>query len=899
MNKGNLNKLVTNYPVELTEEEISNLSGTLAPVIAACGGGGGGSEGKIYTGIGFVNVNNTTNQIGLTNEANTKLNQDIPTKVSDLSDSANYQTVAGMTNYLTTATYEADSATFLTQTSASQNLAPISVTADVETLKAASGDFSEYYQKTETSSKSQLSAKFNQYAKQADLITTISLINGKQDALTFGYDENNAISSIDGHEIAGTGGITGDYYSASNPSGFITSSVSELDNFYSKTDTSSKTEIANAIKDFVDTDLLETTSGDLKTWVSTNYYDKTETSSKTELQTKFDSLLDYNVTAAAGIEVTTATDVGIKTFGISMTAQPVVTDTRLSGYNGIAAEPDGNVSGLWDVGLTQDMLNTINGKLDSTVAAQTYQPKGDYVSVTDIADMATKTWVGDQGYITTIPSEYITETELAGYNYATTALLDTISSKIESDIPTTVAQLTDSGNYYTKSETSGATELSTEFGKYALKSEIPTVPTKVSDLTDSANYYKTTETSSKNELSTEFAKYLTTAQYNTDSAIFALKSDLNDLVSSASVTTNDNYVMTTTGWKVLTLPGGGMTQVYHDTTLTGDGNANDNQLGVVWSALSGNTINSAKSADVAMYYYDTVDNMTLGISTAINGIYNQLDNCLLTGDIMPDNGISGNYISQAQAFELGLTQTAYNAVTSVSSKLDTTAAAQTYLTKSSADNDYAPISITASVNTLTAASAGWNNKVDKPTSLNDKYLVLRTDSNGNVSGWCDFQDQSYSKSEALGTFVATANIDTTTLSGDGKSVSTKLGVKTDVIATKDYVSGNYLPTSGGTVSGQLVVSGGSNFDTQFLKIIRENVNGHARLGLGQYGALALKADDNNSHTTQINVSPNTTNDQLVQVQHNGNQVGFLIPAVTATSTDGLTNDGILHIILES
>lgn len=109
----------------------------------------------------------------------------------------------------------------------------------------------------------------------------------------------------------------------------------------------------------------------------------------------------------------------------------------------------------------------------------------------------------------------------------------------------------------------------------------------------------------------------------------------------------------------------------------------------------------------------------------------------------------------------------------------------------------------------------------------------------------------------------------------------------------------YLPTSGGTVSGQLIVSGGGNFDQQFLKITRENVNGHARLGLGQYGALALKTDDSNSHTTQVNINPNTTNDQLIQVQHNTNTVGYLIPATTATTTAGLTNDGILHIILES
>lgn len=131
---------------------------------------------------------------------------------------------------------------------------------------------------------------------------------------------------------------------------------------------------------------------------------------------------------------------------------------------------------------------------------------------------------------------------------------------------------------------------------------------------------------------------------------------------------------------------------------------------------------------------------------------------------------------------------------------------QGFYTKTSGDNDYAPKSVTSTVNTLTAASASWNNKVDKPTSLVDKYLVLRTDNAGNVSGWYDLQEQSYSKSEANDRFVATANIDTTTLSGNGKSANTKLGVKTDVIATKDYVNSSFLPLSGGTVSGDIVVS---------------------------------------------------------------------------------------------
>lgn len=872
MNKGNLNKLVTNYPVELTEEEISNLSGTLAPVIAACGGGGGGTGGKIYTGIGFVNVNNTTNQIGLTNEANTKLNQDIPTKVSDLSDSANYQTIAGMDEYLTTG---AAQNTYLSKSDAESDYAPIGTYTDVQTLK---NQIQNVYTKSETSASDELSAEFDSlsakyqekgsYASQQSVQTLTLQVQNKQDKLTFGYDENNAISSIDGTPLAGQGGTT---YSAGQ---YINIDAN---------DTISVTGVL-ALDEYAQYEPV--LMGD---------------SNITATSSKIDNHTQWN---------------------LAINSTPVVTDTKLVGENSITAHTT-QTSGEWLVGLEQTAHNAIasidgistdvgtlkaasanwnevSAKLDTTAFStvsgtflttipDTYATKEYANNASANALSEAETWVEQQGYLTSVPDTYALKT----------------------DIPTTVAQLTDSANYYKKSETSGSTELSTEFGKYALKSEIPTVPTKVSDLTDSANYYKTTETSSKNELSTEFAKYLTTAQYNTDSATFALKSDLNGLVNSASVTTNDNYVMTNTGWKVLTLPGGGMTQVYHDTTLTGDGNANDNQLGVAWSALSGNTIDSAKSAGsaasayIAQYYYKESFEPQ-NIAAAIDSIDNA--NTQLIADVysypeyLPrENPIYADYALSAYINENTISSFS-DYSNAINAKLDTTAfstVSSTFLTKSSADNDYAPISITATVNTLTAASAGWNNKVDKPTSLNDKYLVLRTDSNGAVSGWCDFQDQSYSKSAALGTFVATANIDSTTLSGDGKSVSTKLGVKTDVIATIDYVSGNYLPTSGGTVSGQLVISGGSNFDQQFLKITRENVNGHARLGLGQYGALALKTDDNNSHTTQINISPNTTNDQLVQVQHNGNQVGYLIPAVTANTTAGLTNDGILHIILES
>lgn len=202
-----------------------------------------------------------------------------------------------------------------------------------------------------------------------------------------------------------------------------------------------------------------------------------------------------------------------------------------------------------------------------------------------------------------------------------------------------------------------------------------------------------------------------------------------------------------------------------------------------------------------------------------------------------------------------------------------------------------------------ATSADLASRVMVPDSadvdLKNKYLVLRTKADGTVDGWTDFNDQSYSKSEADGRYVQQTFIGNT-LSGTGANANNKLGANTDVIPTKAWLEDNYLPTSGGTVSGQLEVHGGSTFDEQFLKITRVNVNGFARLGLGQYGSLALKSDDSSNHTTQVNISPNNSNDQLIQVQHNGNTVGNLIPAQIHQGTYTPTSaDGILHIVLES
>lgn len=649
----------------------------------------------------------------------------------------------------------------------------------------------------------------------------------RQGDLDLRTDASGNIVSISGHPIAGGGGGGGTTYT---PGQYINI---DSNNEISVTGVVASDEYATYSGDWNDvSNSYKTNSGSFLTNEDlTNYATKTYVDSK-------DPVLigDSNITATS-----TKVD-GHTQWNLAVNVTPVVTDTKLVGDNCVTAHTT-QTSGEWKIGLEQsayEAIDSIDGistdvgtlktasagwdkvsdKLDTTAFSTVsgsfltaHQSLEDYATKSDINDMATQTWVSEQGYITQ-------ETDW-------TNTIQEASAKAYNDATANANSLYQAKGDYVKNTDIGLDSNN----KVTAISGKELIITAHQSLT---NYYTKSETSGATQLSTEFGKYLTTAQYNIDSATFALKSDLNGLVNSASVTTNDNYVMTNTGWKVLTLPGGGMTQVYHDTTLTGDGNANDNQLGVAWSALSGNTIASALSADVAMYYYDTVDNMPIGISTTINGIYNALDNYLLTGDIMPDNGISGNYISQAQQFELGLTQTAYNAVTSVSSKLDTTAAAQTYLTKT----DYAADSATFLTGVVTGVGLSGTGLSNSPLGIDTGASIYFTNGSAKSAISAD-KAASASASKRLQSSTAGPVIqaeDVTALqnwassnSSTWNDVTAKLGTaqyaldsatfvtssSNTITGTKQYALttagwsdiglSNYLPLSGGTVSGDVIV----------------------------------------------------------------------------------------------
>lgn len=104
-----LNKLVTNYSAELTQEEIENLSATLAPVIEACG-----VTGASYSGDGkYIGVDNTNYKISLLTDAASALDQ-IYTNSGNWTDSYNTLTSNSSDWVDATTEYQTNSGTYLT-----------------------------------------------------------------------------------------------------------------------------------------------------------------------------------------------------------------------------------------------------------------------------------------------------------------------------------------------------------------------------------------------------------------------------------------------------------------------------------------------------------------------------------------------------------------------------------------------------------------------------------------------------------------------------------------------------------------------------------------------------------------------------------------------------------------
>lgn len=116
------------------------------------------------------------------------------------------------------------------------------------------------------------------------------------------------------------------------------------------------------------------------------------------------------------------------------------------------------------------------------------QPAGTYL--TEIpAEYVTETELNSKGYLTAVPAEYVTETELNGKGYITSAALTGYAQS--ADIPTATSDLTNDSGFITNTvnnltnytPTSGLSAVATS-GSYNDLTNKPTIITSYNDLTD-------------------------------------------------------------------------------------------------------------------------------------------------------------------------------------------------------------------------------------------------------------------------------------------------------------------------------------------------------------------------------------------------------------------------------
>lgn len=153
-----------------------------------------------------------------------------------------------------------------------------------------------------------------------------------------------------------------------------------------------------------------------------------------------------------------------------------------------------------------------------------YQPIGDYL--TSIPEEYVKrpeldSYQPKGDYLTAIPSEYITEEELEGKNYA-----------VKSEIPTTTSALTNDSGYLTEHQDISGLATKEELSGYQIKgnylTEIPEDYAKKSDIPDTSKFI--TEIPSEYITETELGDkgYATEAQLT--SALGDIESVLNNII---------------------------------------------------------------------------------------------------------------------------------------------------------------------------------------------------------------------------------------------------------------------------------------------------------------------------------------------------------------------------------
>ena len=232
-----------------------------------------------------------------------------------------------------------------------------------------------------------------------------SAVSGKQDELEFTYDEENKITTIDGHGIAGTGGgggsgavyTPGQYISIQNdiisvtglqPSGeYLTQD--DLNGYATDDD------VEAAVSGKADKSEIPSLSG-----YATEEYVQSEVSGKAD-KSEIPSLQGYATEEWVGQQgyLTSVPSEYVKQDELSAYITETELESELSGKADVSAIP--SVAGLAsETYVDQHIEEATSGKADVS-------------AIPSLSGYATENWVSEQGYLTSVPSEYVTETELA------------------------------------------------------------------------------------------------------------------------------------------------------------------------------------------------------------------------------------------------------------------------------------------------------------------------------------------------------------------------------------------------------------------------------------------------------------------------------------------------------
>ena len=327
-------------------------------------------------------------------------------------------------------------------------------------------DLSNYYKKSEVDNL--LNAKANN-----------SELTGKQDTLISGVN----IKTINNQSILGGGNIE------------IQASTGETDlsDYYTKEETDSTfatiSQMENKVdkvegKSLIDDEEIQRLS------TLTNYDDSTINE---QIATFNSSKLDVETYNSDKANFATKTELNSK-------QETLISGTNIKTINGnsILGSGDITITGGGDIDLSNYYNKTeVDTKLDAKLDVETYNSdKSGFATKTELADYltvsaATSTYQPKGNYLTEIPTEYVTDTELnAGLNNkvdVTAYTADKSTFALKTEIPTDYVSDSELANYALKTEIPDTSNFATNETVNGINSRLQAVETELNGAVETTN----------------------------------------------------------------------------------------------------------------------------------------------------------------------------------------------------------------------------------------------------------------------------------------------------------------------------------------------------------------------------------------------------------------------------